>query len=478
MPADSPTLRQRSSEWLHGLPKRNGGRWGLAILAVILVAGLGLRLHDAIDPNVTAGKDSVVSYQGDDEKSYTKIIGALYRDGRYGTPDMAHPTDWSPGAPLLWAGVFYGTGGIHPTAALAFGALLGMFMVLFVYLIGRRAGGVAVGLVAAALTATYPVFIYYAGHFVTEPIGAFWLAGGVLAFLWASDDGRSLWCWLAPGALFGATALTRPEYLLPTALLALLALYRVARQREIKLGIAASVLFMVAFGLVLAPWTARNYVVLDRLVPVSTGGGKALFVATYYPGDGRQLPVKRELIRKFDGKSSVSEVTDREVGSTEMSNLLDRVAKKYPDLDRDAALGKIGKENFRKYFSEHPLGYSRMVAVKMWHVWRRSSSPTMRSQGWIDYHYALLLLGVIGLIVLAVRRRWEAMVIGALIVSITVLGGLLLGVPRRNVPLMPLVMTLVGVALVWLWMTIGGWIGDRGRRTAKPVAGERAGRPA
>ena len=273
-----------------------------------------------------------------------------------------------------------------------FGALLGMFMVLFVYLIGRRAGGVAVGLVAAALTATYPVFIYYAGHFVTEPIGAFWLVSGVLAFLWASDPDRPLWCWLVPGALFGGLALTRPEYLLPIGLLALLALYRVARQREIKFGLLAAVLFMAAFGLVLAPWTARNYVVLDRLVPVSTGGGKALFVATYYPGHGRQLPVKRALIAKFDGKQ-VSEVTDKEVGATQMNDLLNRVAKKYPELERDKALGKIGKENFRKYFKQHPVGYSRMVAVKMWHVWRRSSSPTMRSQGWIYYHYALLAAG-------------------------------------------------------------------------------------
>ena len=46
----------------------------------------------------------------------------------------------------------------------------------------------------------------------------------------------------------------------------------------------------LAFALVLAPWTVRTFIVLDRFVPVTTGGGKALFVATYLPGGGRQLP--------------------------------------------------------------------------------------------------------------------------------------------------------------------------------------------
>ena len=117
-------------------------------------------------------------------------------------------------------------------------------------------------------------------------------------------------------------------------------------------------LFVAAFALVLAPWTIRNFVVLDKFVPVTTGGGKALFVATYLPGDGRQLRVKRELIRRFEHKQ---DVTDREVADTQMKDLLDKVARKYPDLERDAALAKIGRENFRKYVREEPVEYAGMV---------------------------------------------------------------------------------------------------------------------
>ena len=163
-----------------------------------------------------------------------------------------------------------------------------------------------------------------------------------------------------------------------------------ARDRGMRVGVLAAALFVAAFALVLAPWTLRNYVVLDRFVPVTTGGGKALFVATYLPGDGRQLRVKRELIRRFEGKQ---DVTDREVADTQMKDLLDKVARKYPDLERDAALAKIGRENFRKYVREDPVGYAGMVVTKMWNVWRRGSGPTMRAGGWIAFHYAMLGAG-------------------------------------------------------------------------------------
>jgi hypothetical protein len=244
----------------------------------------------------------------------------------------------------------------------------------------------------------------------------------------------------------------------------------VGRLRNYKRGLAAAALLVVAFCTVLAPWTVRNYLVLDRFVPVTTGGGKALFVATYLPGKGRQLPVKRALIRRFTGKQ---DVTDKEVAKTQMKDLLDRVARKYPDMERDAALARIGRENFRKYFSERPVAYMRMVATKMWNIWRRGSGPTMRGGGWIAFHYAILALAVTGMVVLALRRRWEVLVPGLLIVGITVLGGLLLAVPRRNVPLMPLVVTLAAAGAVWLVLIVGGWIAERRRPVVRAAAGSR-----
>ena len=94
---------------------------------------------------------------------------------------MRNPTDWSPGAPIFYAGVYYLTGGVHEELARAVVAFLGALMVLFVYLLGppaRRARRWASS--AALLAAIYPAFIDNTEQFLSEPIAAFTLSAAVL----------------------------------------------------------------------------------------------------------------------------------------------------------------------------------------------------------------------------------------------------------------------------------------------------------
>ena len=60
----------------------------------------------------------------------------------------------------------------------------------------------------------------------------------------------------------------------------------------------------------------------------------------------------------------------------------------------------------------------------------------------------MLALGLAGLALLALRRRWEALPLGLLIGGISVLGGLLLAGTRRNVPVMPVLLALAGVTVL------------------------------
>jgi hypothetical protein len=87
-----------------------------------------------------------------------------------------------------------------------------------------------------------------------------------------------------------------------------------------------------------------------------------------------------------------------------------------------------------------------MVAGKMWHMWQASGAVGRSLPGTL-YHVIVLALGLGGLVLLARRRRWEVVLLLALLLGITVLGGLLLAGTRRNVALMPLVMALAGVAV-------------------------------
>jgi hypothetical protein len=144
-----------------------------------------------------------------------------------------------------------------------------------------------------------------------------------------------------------------------------------------------------------------------------------------------------------------------------MAPLLDRVAKKYPHLSRDAALARIGRENFVKYVRGQPFDYAWMVIRKIQNMWDRGSTPSMAPKPWFAYHRVLVFWALAALIGLALRRRWEAAPIGLLILGITLLGGLLLGPPRRALPLMPMVLALTSVTVVWLGAAVAELVARR-----------------
>jgi 4-amino-4-deoxy-L-arabinose transferase-like glycosyltransferase len=404
-------------------------------LAVIVLVGLVLRVDSALEPlDVRPGTDSAV---------YASVAEQLYEHQRFALPGAASPYDWSPGAPLFYASIYYATGGVHPGAVRLVVALLGALTIVLVFLLGRRLAGPIAGLAGAALFAVYPVTIFFTGKLMSEPLATLTLTGAVLSFFWAGDRGRQWAAWAIPGVLLGLTAFARPEYLAFVAVFAPLALVRGARTGRWRRGLVAGAVLATAFAVPIVPWTLHVSSAEGRFVPISTGGGKALFIGTYLPGNGLHLDVKRELLRQFQGREDIPAT---ELSRISMTPLLNRVASKYPDLERDAALQRIGRENAERYLTEQPLDFAGMVAGKMWHMWHGSGAAGRSTFGTI-YQFTVLVLGLIGLVLLGVRRRWEVLLLAALLVGVTVVGGLLLAGTRRNVTLMPLVMSLAGVTV-------------------------------
>jgi 4-amino-4-deoxy-L-arabinose transferase-like glycosyltransferase len=428
-------------------------RFALA-LGVIALIGFAVRAWAATHPVVNPGPDA---------DAYASLARDLFEHHMYGAPGQTSTSDWSPGAPLLFGAVYWITGGVNPEAARLVVALLGAAMVVCTFLIARRIAGRWAGLVAALLVATYPTYIENNGQLLSEPVAAFLLTAALLAMLWAAERER-VWAWAVPGVTLGALILTRPEYQAISVVFAALIAWRLWRDASRRRALAGVAVLAACAAVVVIPWMARNHATVGQWT-VSTGGGKALFVATFLPGDGRQVPTKRELMRRFLGAKDP--ITTPELKAQPMTPLLDRVARKYPDLPRDKALGRIGKENLRKYLSQQPLAYLRMSAAKFWNIFNRGSSPYMRDWGWVAYHRLLLLGAIAGFVALVVapRTRWSALLLASPIACIAVLGTILLAVPRRQVPLMPLVCVFAGVAVV----RAAGWVLAR-RRSAPGAA--------
>jgi hypothetical protein len=402
----------------------------------ILVLGLGLRFDYAWN-----GRSPVF-----DAVAYGRIAANLEHDRGFtlGRPATQPASNYSPGLPLFAAGLYKVTGGVQVRFVRLVLALIGSLSVLFAYLIGRRLSGPFAGLVGAGAVAVYPAFLEYQGMLMTEPLAATLLSGAVLSMLWAANRGQAHSPparWLVPGALLGALALIRPEYLAVAFVLAAVVFGYPAWGGEWRRALEQTGILLVGLAVVVVPWTIRNAVALDRFVPISTGGGQVLFAGSYIPSGGDPEQVGSEVVARHP---AIFDPADAR--RLRLEQILAKLAaRRYPNLETDGALARMGREKLWDDVSEEPLAYAGFVAAKVGRIWSHGPRDVMREPIWEALHWALLALGLIGLLILARQRRWEALVLAAVFVSITCISALLVASPRRVLVMIPLVAALAGV---------------------------------
>jgi 4-amino-4-deoxy-L-arabinose transferase-like glycosyltransferase len=418
---------------------RNGGRWAIAALVAILLLGAGLRVGEAWDgraPVFDAAAYAAIARNLDEGDGFTVGAGATQPS-----------SDYSPGLPLFVAGIYKVTGGVHERLARIVLALIGTLAILFTYLLTRRLadGAVVVALIAALVVAIYPATIEYTGMLMTEPLAATLLAGAILGLLWAGD-GDDWWRWAVPGLTLGALALVRPEYLAIGLLLALLVFLRQRRLGDWKQALLAGAVVALGLVVVVAPWTIRNAIALDRFVAVSTGGGQVLYAGTYLPSDGNPEKVGAAVVAENPRLFGPHAVED-----LRLEQILARLAEaRYPEIEPDQALSKMGKEQLRTDIAHHFGEYVEFVAAKVGRIWSHGPRAVMREPVWEALHWILLGLGLLGLALLAYLRRWEALLIGAVFLAVTLISALLVASPRRVLVLIPLLAACAGAAIAWI----------------------------
>ena len=261
------------------------------------------------------------------------------------------------------------------------------------------------GLVAAAIVATYPPLVDATGDLLSEPLGALWLTGALLAVARRR--------YAVGGVLLAAAVLTRANLLVLIAVVALAA----GRRGGPVLAVAA-----------LVPVVAWS---INVGAPVTTGGGSSLFVGTFLPGDGTLPGAKRAL--KGETVRFAPELRGRHAKDLPGERVLDAVAAREGGLDRDAALRRQALRNLTTYPREQPVAFAAMVAKKVPRLWlgpSRGGGPRTPAPLRL-WHALLVVLAVAGLL----RAREKTML--AVLVAFTLFHLIAGAMPRYALPLLP-----------------------------------------
>ena len=167
--------------------------------------------------------------------------------------------------------------------------------------------------------------------------------------------------------------MVRPEYLAVALLLGVVVFASEARA-DWRAALARAVVLLAGVAIVVVPWTVRNVVALDRVVPISTGGGQVLYAGTYLPSDGDPEKVGAEVVAENPEIFSPGDAR-----KLRLEQILARLAAhEYPGMESDKALSKLGKEQLWDDVSEEPLEYAGFVAAKVWRIWSHGPRQVMR----------------------------------------------------------------------------------------------------
>ena len=244
---------------------------------------------------------------GLDDQFYFSALPKLLADGHgFVAPFklyFEHRTVATAEHPPLYSVVLAGPSLIgldSPDAQRLAGSVFGAGTIALVGLLGRRLAGDRAGLIAAGIAAVYPTLVAADGALMSETLYGLLTAASLLAAYRLIDvtalpkqparpaahgsiAGRAV----VLGALVALTALTRGEALVLLPLVLIPVIWRGGAWR--REGLRAAAVALVAFLVVLTPWTARNWIVFNRPVAIATNSGTAVAGAncavTYAGGD-------------------------------------------------------------------------------------------------------------------------------------------------------------------------------------------------
>ena len=188
-------------------------------------------------------------------------------------------------------------------------ALAGAIGVILVGWLAGQLAGPRSAAIAAWTAACYPPLVAIAARAFSEAV--FWpigMSAAVLAsVMMRSTSAHATRTAVVAGVVAGAGALVRPAMIVFVVMAALWLLWRRVPARALA--------FVVGAALVVAPWTARNYLVDGRLVLIAADGGVNFWIGNHprASGDGDLAANDALKIAHQNFRSAHATLTEREL---------------------------------------------------------------------------------------------------------------------------------------------------------------------
>ena len=388
-----------------------------------------------------------------DQVDYYRLAVSLLEGTGYSLPNSSGELYSTAFRPPLFALVLtpaFAVFGATPFVGLLWQSVLGAALAVAVWALGRQLFDETTGRVAGVVTALYPLLIFFSGMLLTETLYGLTLVLAAMGLVAWWRHGGARWALIA-GLLVGISMLARPTGPAWVGLVFLAALAISLRPR-IQLVREALVLGL-GVALVVAPWTIRNTVSIGTFIPLTTGGGCAL-----YDGNNERV------------------VTDPNFRGGALSL---RQLEPYAEKFRGLSEYEIDRLSFREavaFWRENPEHIPNLILWKQQRFWRAKAqvgrmdwwlppdSPFQRVAQFLDpllISYGLLIPFFLWGAWLAIRRpRQGAIVIVLAVVAQAVLASLYWGSLRFRVPVEPFLILLAASGAVSI---VRGWRERRGR---------------
>jgi 4-amino-4-deoxy-L-arabinose transferase-like glycosyltransferase len=254
-----------------------------------------------------------------DADDYNQLATRLV-EGRGYVNAAGRPTAWRPPAyPVFLAGI-YKIAGVDVQRATMVQVILGGLTVLMLTALAAMILGWPRALIAGAIAAVYPAFVWLPRLLFSENLSLFLMLvslGTIILYLRTS---RTIWIILF-GVLCALNTLVRSGNLVFPIIVAIGLL--ILHWRNWKQLAAPLLVMAVVFVVTLLPWTIRNYRVFHHVIPVATQDGLTLY-GSYWPPERNSRLIWGSLPGDEDPAIRAAEQSGDEVSQSTYLNHLTR----------------------------------------------------------------------------------------------------------------------------------------------------------